>query len=50
MNSLNKTIIISSDLTRFAGKIGSKPMSFFSIIKVMITLSVLFALVMLIVR
>ena len=49
MNSINKTNIISSDLTRFAGKIGSKPLTFSSIIKVTITISVFFAVVMLIV-
>jgi len=49
MNSFNKTNVISSDLTRFAGKIGSKPLSFFSIIKVTITISVFSALIMLIV-
>ena len=49
MNSINKTNVISSDLTRFAGKIGSKPLSFFSIIKVTITISVFSALIMLIV-
>jgi len=50
MSSFGKTNIVSSDLTRFAGKIGAKHFSFFSIIKVTITISVLFALVMILVR
>lgn len=50
MNSFNKTNMVSSDLTKFAGKIGAKSLSFFSIIKVTITISVFFAVFMLIVN
>lgn len=50
MNSIEKANIISSDLTKFAGKIGAKPISFFSIIKVTITVSIVFALIMFLVR
>lgn len=50
MSSYGKTNIVSSDLAKFAGKIGDKRLSFFSIIKVTITISIFFALVMILVK
>ena len=50
MNAISKNNIINYDLAKFAGRIGTKHLSFFSFIKITISLSVLFALIMLIVR
>jgi len=50
MTTMDKSKIITYDLARFAGKIGAKQLGFFSIIKITITLSVFFALIMLLVR
>ncbi len=45
-----KNNIINYDLTKFAGRIGSNGLTFFRIIKITISLSIFFALVMLLVR
>jgi len=45
-----KNKIINYDLTKFAGRIGGNQLSFFRIIKITISLSIFFALVMLMVR
>lgn len=42
--------IITYDLARFAGTIGNKRFTFISIIKITISLSIFFALIMLLVR
>ncbi|MCH7963510.1 MAG: hypothetical protein IH852_06180 [Bacteroidetes bacterium] len=45
-----KNKIITYDLTRFAGRIGNKRLTFLSIIKITISLSIFFAIIMLLVR
>ena len=45
-----KNNIITYDLTRFAGRIGTRGITFISIIKITISISVFFALVMLVAR
>jgi len=50
MNMTSKNNIITYDLDKFAGRIGNPRFTFYSVIKITISLSVLFALVMLIVK
>jgi len=51
MESINtKNKIITYDLTRFAGRIGNNRLTFFTIIKITISLSIFFALIMILVR
>jgi hypothetical protein len=50
MNTIGKNRIVTYDMTRFAGSIGKKGFTFISFIKVTISMSVFFALVMLLVK
>lgn len=51
MESINaKNKIVSYDFSKFAGRIGSNGLTFFKIINITISLSILFALIMLVLK